>query len=236
MTAEIRQWKVEDELTREERRERYRAQRGGRPVPVFATDEWRSRIDAQVAEVASRREEATRKLREAERELGVAVIERTSAPGARKRIEDARSELLALTAAEAEIREREERDAARHSEAEHRARCADAYRWIASYMARAEVVLRARETLMAAEDAMWSIGRNALLVNRGLGGVLPGEAGLDEQLLVHARGPGKTDTMRVGKRAYKDFVDISAALTPALCIELREKAERLALAEETGAA
>jgi hypothetical protein len=233
VAQEIRRWKTDDELTREEARERKRAARGCRPVPVFATDEWRAHVDAQVAEIAQRRDDATRKLRDAERALGVAVVEGTSAPGARKRIEDARSELQALTAAESEIRERDERDAKSHSEAEHRVRRADAYRWAAAYVTRVDTVMRAREALIAAENDLRSIGQNALIVNGRLAGLLPEETGMDVELLAAVHNQGTVGAMRVGDVSYSKFLDLGSQFTPARCAELREKAERLAAAEET---
>jgi hypothetical protein len=235
MTAtapEIRHWKTDDELTREELRARRAALRGGRALPACATDEWRAHIDELVASIAERRGAALTALAAAERDLGVAVVDGTAAPAARKRVADARSELEALAAAETEIKQRDEEEARRHSAAEYKARRVAAYQWMAAHLANAEAVLRAREALIAAENELRALGSNALLVSIELGAVIADEISMDAELVAYVRREPDTDTMGVTEPRYANFVNVGG-LTPDRCVVLREKAQRLAAAEQT---
>jgi hypothetical protein len=213
-----RRWKTETEFTPGEERDYRRARRGFHPMPMFATDAWRDHVETQRARIAARRAEAENDLRAAEAELGIAVVDGTTANGARERVETARSELQALDVAEAEIARRDEEDAEQHRQALLRAERVATYRQMADYFAKAETVVQARTALAAADAQLAAVGQSTLLANARMALLLPEDVGIDPALAGVMGG------------------ELDPGETVERCVKLREKAERLAALEEVSAA
>jgi hypothetical protein len=216
--APPRRFKTIDEMTDREERT-YRRQlddpRSLVDVTPYATDAWRAWAQDQRDILEQRRQAAEREVADAQRALGVAVVDQGNGSPAGKRLDAARRELESLVEAHSELQRRHADEAREHAEAEVRASRTRAYRWFAGYFTVSERVIVARAELTEAEAAVKAIGRSSR-VWVAQQRLVDGESDLDEQL--------------VG--ASSQAPAVPPRLTAERCRELREKAERLAALEE----
>jgi hypothetical protein len=184
-------------------------------VTPYETDEWRAWAQAEREILDQRRQDAEREVADAQRALGVAVVDRGNGSPAGKRLDAARRELEALVEAHSELQRRHADEAREHAEAEVRASRTRAYRWLANYFAVSERVAVARAEFTEAEAAAKAIGRSSR-VWVAQQRLVDGESDLDEQLL----------------GASSQAPAVPPRLTAERCRELQDKAERLAALEE----